>query len=124
MDTITAGNLCALTIEGKAQGRLDYEIEYGEVDRIADLIQKMAARDDIGDILADGIGRKEPPRTDRGQGRNGHGLWRICLTITTGCGGGTARVFRKTKNQWNNGMVEKSFHSICLRYSQYTLIWY
>ncbi len=55
MDTITAGNLCALTIEGKAQGRLDYEIEYGEVDKIADLIQKMAAREDIGDILADGI---------------------------------------------------------------------
>jgi aldehyde:ferredoxin oxidoreductase len=55
MDTITAGNLCALIIEAKAQGRLDYDIEYGEVDKIADLLEKIAAREDIGDILADGI---------------------------------------------------------------------
>jgi aldehyde:ferredoxin oxidoreductase len=55
MDTISAGNLCALTIEAKAQGRLDYDIEYGDVDKIADLLEKMAAREDIGDILADGI---------------------------------------------------------------------
>ena len=55
MDTITAGNLCAFTIEAKAQGHLDYDIGYGEVDKIADLLEKMAAREDIGDILADGI---------------------------------------------------------------------
>ena len=55
MDTITAGNLCALVIDAKEKGRLDYDIEYGEVDKIADLLEKIAAREDIGDILADGI---------------------------------------------------------------------
>jgi aldehyde:ferredoxin oxidoreductase len=55
LDTITAGNLCALIIDAKDQGRLDYDIEYGEVDKIAELLEKIAAREDIGDILADGI---------------------------------------------------------------------
>ncbi len=55
MDTITAGNLCGFTIEAKVQGRLDYDIDYGEVDKIADLLEKIAAREGIGDILADGI---------------------------------------------------------------------
>lgn len=55
MDTITAGNLCALVMEAKTKGRLDYQIEYGDADQVAALIGKIAAREDIGDILADGI---------------------------------------------------------------------
>jgi aldehyde:ferredoxin oxidoreductase len=55
MDTITAGNLCALVMEAKSKGRLDYPLEYGDADQVATLIEKIAAREDIGDILADGI---------------------------------------------------------------------
>ncbi len=55
MDTITAGNLCALVMEAKIKGRLDYQIEYGDADQVARLISKIATREDIGDILADGI---------------------------------------------------------------------
>jgi aldehyde:ferredoxin oxidoreductase len=55
MDTITAGNLCALVMEAKEKGRLDYDLDYGNADQLAALIAKIAARDDIGDILADGI---------------------------------------------------------------------
>jgi aldehyde:ferredoxin oxidoreductase len=55
VDTITTGNLCALAMEAKAQGKLDYDIEYGHVDKIAELIGKIAYREDIGEILADGI---------------------------------------------------------------------
>lgn len=55
MDTITAGNLCGLAMEAKAQGRLDYEIEYGNVDQIAELLEKISSREGIGDLLADGI---------------------------------------------------------------------
>jgi aldehyde:ferredoxin oxidoreductase len=55
MDTITAGNLCALTIEAKQRGHVDYDIEYGATDKISGLIEKIAQRVDIGDILADGI---------------------------------------------------------------------
>ena len=55
MDTITVGNLCALMMEAGTQGRLDYDIEYGDVNKIAALIQQMASRQGIGNVLADGI---------------------------------------------------------------------
>jgi aldehyde:ferredoxin oxidoreductase len=55
MDTITAGNLCALAIEAKRMGKLDYDIEYGDADKIAGLLEKTGRREGIGDILANGI---------------------------------------------------------------------
>ncbi|WP_136805190.1 aldehyde ferredoxin oxidoreductase family protein [Desulfosediminicola flagellatus] len=55
MDTITAGNLCGLAIEAKARGKIDFDIEYGNVDQIATLVQMISDRDGIGDLLADGI---------------------------------------------------------------------
>lgn len=55
MDTISTGNLCGLAIEAHYLGKIDYEIEYGNVDQIAQLIKMIAAREGIGDILADGI---------------------------------------------------------------------
>lgn len=55
MDTITAGNLCALAMEAVSQGRLDCNIEYANADKIAALVQQMASREGIGNILADGI---------------------------------------------------------------------
>ena len=55
MDTITAGNLCALTIESSRRGAVDFDIDYGTVDRIATLIEMIARREGIGNILADGI---------------------------------------------------------------------
>ena len=55
MDTITVGNLCALVMEARAKGRIDYAIDYGNADHLAALITKIAAREGIGNILADGI---------------------------------------------------------------------
>ncbi len=55
MDTITAGNLCAFAMEAKSLGKLDYDIDYGNAVQVADLIQKIAKREDIGSILANGI---------------------------------------------------------------------
>jgi aldehyde:ferredoxin oxidoreductase len=55
MDTITAGNLCAFTIEAVRRGRVDYPIDYGDVDAIADLLHRIATRDGIGAVLAEGI---------------------------------------------------------------------
>ncbi|WP_419176235.1 aldehyde ferredoxin oxidoreductase family protein [Desulfosediminicola sp.] len=55
MDTITAGNLCAMLMEGKARQRTDYDIEYGDADKVIELVEKIGARNGIGDILADGI---------------------------------------------------------------------
>jgi aldehyde:ferredoxin oxidoreductase len=55
MDTITAGNLCAFTIEARLRGRIDYSINYGEVDAIAALLAEIAEKKGIGAILAEGI---------------------------------------------------------------------
>ncbi|MBW1648468.1 MAG: aldehyde ferredoxin oxidoreductase family protein [Deltaproteobacteria bacterium] len=55
MDTITAGNLCAFTIEATRRGRVNYPIDYGDVDAIAGLLQQIAGREGIGDVLAEGI---------------------------------------------------------------------
>jgi aldehyde:ferredoxin oxidoreductase len=55
MDTISAGNLAALTIEASRQGKIDYKIDYGQVDSIAQLLKDIAERRGIGDTLARGI---------------------------------------------------------------------
>ncbi len=55
LDTITAGNLAALTIEAVQQGRAAEEIGYGDVDGIARLLGDIAFRRGLGDLLADGI---------------------------------------------------------------------
>jgi aldehyde:ferredoxin oxidoreductase len=55
MDTISAGNLCGLTIEAARRQRIDLKIGYGDIDAIAALLEQIAARQGIGDILARGI---------------------------------------------------------------------
>jgi aldehyde:ferredoxin oxidoreductase len=55
MDTISAGNLCGLTIEAVRKNKIDVHIDYGDVDAIAGLLKKIATRQGIGDILARGI---------------------------------------------------------------------
>jgi aldehyde:ferredoxin oxidoreductase len=55
IDTITAGNLCALLMEAKERGRIEYEIEYGNADHAIELIEKICLRSGIGNDLADGI---------------------------------------------------------------------
>jgi len=55
MDTITAGNLCAFAIEAARRGKIDFKIDYGEVDAIANLLQKIAGREGIGEVLSQGI---------------------------------------------------------------------
>lgn len=55
MDTISGGNLAALTIEAARQGRIQYPIDYGDVDGIARLLADISARRGIGELLARGI---------------------------------------------------------------------
>ncbi len=55
MDTITAGNLCALAMEACARGRSEVEIRYGDADGVAALIEQIAQRKGVGDLLAEGI---------------------------------------------------------------------
>jgi len=55
LDTISAGNLCALAIEASLRGRIDEKLEYGYTDAVADLLHKIARREGIGGVLAEGI---------------------------------------------------------------------
>lgn len=55
MDTISGGNLVALTIEAARRGRVDRRLDYGDVPGVAALLQDIAARRAEGAILADGI---------------------------------------------------------------------
>lgn len=55
MDTISAGNLCAFAIEAGKQNKIDYTVDYGEVDAIEQLLHQIAFRKGIGDTLARGI---------------------------------------------------------------------
>jgi aldehyde:ferredoxin oxidoreductase len=55
IDTITAGNLCGLTIEAARRGKINYPIDYGDVDAIAGLLKKIAYGEGIGALLARGI---------------------------------------------------------------------
>jgi aldehyde:ferredoxin oxidoreductase len=55
LDTISAGNLAAFAMEAHRAGKIDYDIDYGQTDRIAELLEDMAYRRGIGEILAQGI---------------------------------------------------------------------
>lgn len=55
MDTITAGNLVAFTMEAVERGKVDYDISYGDVDGSVKLLHDICNREGIGDVLAQGI---------------------------------------------------------------------
>ncbi|MFO7773640.1 MAG: aldehyde ferredoxin oxidoreductase family protein [Dehalococcoidia bacterium] len=63
IDTISTGNIVGATIEGYEKGVLSLsdldgrEIAWGDEDAILELIQKIAYRQGVGDILADGSRR-------------------------------------------------------------------
>lgn len=55
MDTISAGNLCGFAIEAFKKGRINYRINYGDVDAIAALLHMIAEKKGVGAVLAEGI---------------------------------------------------------------------
>jgi len=55
LDTISAGNLCAFAMEAASRKKIDYPIPYGDADGVAELLRKIARREGIGEVLAEGI---------------------------------------------------------------------
>jgi aldehyde:ferredoxin oxidoreductase len=55
MDTITAGNLCAFTIEAVRRGRVAFDVDYGDADGVAELLRLIAGKKEIGAVLAEGL---------------------------------------------------------------------
>jgi aldehyde:ferredoxin oxidoreductase len=61
LDTMTAGNLAAFAVEARKRGKMDFAIDYNQPDRVAELLQLIAHRRGVGDLLAKGI--KEAAQT-------------------------------------------------------------
>ncbi len=55
IDTITAGNMVAFAIEAARRGKISDNINYGDVDSIADFIQKISKKEGSGELFAEGI---------------------------------------------------------------------
>jgi aldehyde:ferredoxin oxidoreductase len=55
MDTISAGNLVAFAIEASKRGKIADTLDYGDPVLVADLLYKIAHRQGIGGLLAEGI---------------------------------------------------------------------
>ena len=55
LDTISAGNLVGLAMEASRLGKIDDDIPYGHVDKIAALLKDMAYGRGLGGILSKGI---------------------------------------------------------------------
>ena len=59
VDTMTAGNLCALAIEASRRGLIDEKMDFGDADCVAEFLTRMCLRQGIGDLWAEGILRVE-----------------------------------------------------------------
>ena len=55
MDTITAGNLAAFAIEASKIKKIKEDLNYGDVDGIAEILTKIAYRKGVGRILSEGV---------------------------------------------------------------------
>jgi len=55
MDTMSAGNLSAFAIEAYKRGKTNFQIDYNQPDRIAELFRMIAFREGVGALFAKGI---------------------------------------------------------------------
>jgi len=55
LDTISVGNMVAMVMEACEKGILDVGLEWGDAAGLVEMVDKIARREGIGDVLADGI---------------------------------------------------------------------
>jgi aldehyde:ferredoxin oxidoreductase len=55
IDTMTAGNVTAFAIEAFRMGKTDYAIDYGQVEKMAELLNLVAYQKGIGQIFSKGV---------------------------------------------------------------------
>ena len=55
LDTISTGNIISFAIEASHMKKIDYKLDYGDVDGISGLIKDIAYKRDLGKILSQGI---------------------------------------------------------------------
>ncbi len=57
MDTISTGNVIAFLMACSEKGEVDENVKFGDSDKIIELVEKIAYREGIGDVLAEGTKR-------------------------------------------------------------------
>jgi len=55
LDTISAGSVLGFACEAVERGLLDADVAFGDADRLAAMLQDIAARRGVGDLLAEGV---------------------------------------------------------------------
>ncbi len=55
LDTISTGDTIAFAMEASEKGLIDEDIEWGDAEKMVELVDKIAHREGIGDMLANGI---------------------------------------------------------------------
>ena len=55
MDTMTAGNVTAFAIEAYKMGKTDFAIDYGQIDKITELLNLIAYQKGVGQIFSKGV---------------------------------------------------------------------
>lgn len=55
MDTMTAGNITSFAIEAYKMGKSDFAIDYGQVEKMAELLTLIACQKGVGQIFAKGV---------------------------------------------------------------------
>ena len=55
IDTMSAGNISSFTIEAHKRGKIDFEIDYNQPDRVAELYRLIAKNEGVGVLLGKGI---------------------------------------------------------------------
>jgi aldehyde:ferredoxin oxidoreductase len=55
LDTVSAGNVIAFAMKASQDGRLDLNLPFGDAARTEEILQKIAHRDGLGGILAEGV---------------------------------------------------------------------
>ena len=55
IDTMSAGNVSAFAIEAYKRGKIDFEIDYNQPDRMAELFRLIAGDEGVGSLLSGGV---------------------------------------------------------------------
>jgi aldehyde:ferredoxin oxidoreductase len=55
LDTVSAGNVIAFAMKASQNGRLDLNLPFGDTERTEEILRKIAYRDGLGGILAEGV---------------------------------------------------------------------
>ena len=79
VDTMDAGNLCALAIECAERGLIDEKLTWNDPVGVGAFLEKICLREGIGDLWAEGVvgGRRGVRPRGRGRARQGHGAGRL-----------------------------------------------